>query len=156
MNGDTNDDIAIEVSQLRYSYDTCAAVDGVDLTVRRGEIFALLGTNGAGKTTTLELVEGFRRPAAGEIRVLGHDPYRARQLLKPRMGVMLQQAGLLEELTGRRRCGCGARSPAARTTSTTCSTGWSWRTGGTPASNSSPAGRSGDWTSRWPSTAGPS
>jgi len=94
-----NGDIAIEVSQLRYSYDTYPAVAGVDLTVRRGEIFALLGTNGAGKTTTLELLEGFRRPAAGEIRVLGHDPYRARNALAPRMGVMLQQAGLLEELS---------------------------------------------------------
>jgi ABC-2 type transport system ATP-binding protein len=100
MNGDLiNSDTAIEVSQLRYSYDTFTAVAGVDLTVRRGEIFALLGTNGAGKTTTLELLEGFRRPAAGEIRVLGHDPYRARNLLKPRVGVMLQQAGLLEELS---------------------------------------------------------
>ncbi|NGY63312.1 ABC transporter ATP-binding protein [Lentzea sp. NEAU-D13] len=93
------DDIVIEISLLRFSYDTFAAVDGVDLTVRRGEIFALLGTNGAGKTTTLELVEGFRRPESGTVRVLGHDPARARSLLKPRMGMMLQHAGLIEELS---------------------------------------------------------
>lgn len=68
------DDIVIEISLLRFSYDTFAAVDGVDLTVRRGEIFALLGTNGAGKTTTLELVEGFRRPESGTVRVLGTTP----------------------------------------------------------------------------------
>ncbi|MBN6036291.1 ABC transporter ATP-binding protein [Amycolatopsis sp. 195334CR] len=90
---------AIEISELKYSYDGFTAVDGVDFTVRAGEIFALLGTNGAGKTTTLEMIEGFRRPEAGRIRVFDHDPARARSRLKPRMGVMLQQAGLIEELS---------------------------------------------------------
>ena len=90
---------AIEISDLKYSYDDFTAVDGIDFTVHTGEIFALLGTNGAGKTTTLEMIEGFRQPEAGSIRVFGHDPARARSRLKPRMGVMLQQAGLIEEMS---------------------------------------------------------
>ncbi|WP_330276118.1 ABC transporter ATP-binding protein [Lentzea sp. NBC_00516] len=96
---DMNDEPVIEVSRLKFSYDTFTAVDGVDLSVRRGEIFALLGTNGAGKTTTLELIEGFRHPESGTIRVFGHEPARARSVLKPRMGMMLQHAGLIEELS---------------------------------------------------------
>jgi ABC-2 type transport system ATP-binding protein len=92
-------DTAIEIAGLAYSYGDHRAVDGVDITVRRGEIFALLGTNGAGKTTTLELLEGTRRPAAGTVTVLGLDPVADRQRLKPRLGVMLQNAGLIEDLT---------------------------------------------------------
>ncbi|RZQ64158.1 ABC transporter ATP-binding protein [Amycolatopsis suaedae] len=90
---------AIEVRGLRYSYGEFAAVSGVDFTVRSGEILALLGTNGAGKTTTLEMVQGFRRPDGGSVSVLGHDPFRSRTAVKPRVGVMLQEAGLVAELT---------------------------------------------------------
>ncbi len=90
---------AIEVSGLRYSYGEYAAVDGIDFTVARGEVFALLGTNGAGKTTTLEIVEGFRTPSAGSVRVLGHDPHRDRVALARSMGVMLQESGFVGELT---------------------------------------------------------
>jgi ABC-2 type transport system ATP-binding protein len=90
---------AIEVSGLRYSYGGFAAVDGIDFTVAEGEVFALLGTNGAGKTTTLEIVEGFRRPGAGTVRVLGRDPFRARAALAPSVGVVLQESGFAGELT---------------------------------------------------------
>jgi ABC-2 type transport system ATP-binding protein len=90
---------AIEVSRLRYSYGSYTAVDGIDFTVARGEVFALLGTNGAGKTTTLEVVEGFRAPAAGTVRVLGKDPYRDRVALAKSVGVMLQESGFVGELT---------------------------------------------------------
>ncbi|MEV4317635.1 ABC transporter ATP-binding protein [Actinocrispum sp. NPDC049592] len=89
----------IEVSGLRYRYGSFAAVDGIDLTVREGEIFALLGTNGAGKTTTLEVVEGFRSPAGGRVRVFGLDPVTDRTRLSARTGVMLQSSGLVGELT---------------------------------------------------------
>jgi ABC-2 type transport system ATP-binding protein len=58
--------------------------------VEPGSVFALLGPNGAGKTTTVELCEGFRRPDAGRIRVLGLDPLRDAAQLRPRVGVMLQ------------------------------------------------------------------
>jgi ABC-2 type transport system ATP-binding protein len=89
----------IEVSGLRYSYGSFTAVDGVDFAVAQGEVFALLGTNGAGKTTTLEIIEGFRRPAAGTVRVLGRDPFSARTSLTPMVGVMLQESGFVGEMT---------------------------------------------------------
>nr|MDT0657411.1 ABC transporter ATP-binding protein [Micromonospora sp. DSM 115978] len=75
------------------------AVRGVSFSVGPGELFALLGTNGAGKTSTLELIEGLARPTAGEVRVLGHDPYRQRRLVRPRTGVMLQEGGFPSDLT---------------------------------------------------------
>ncbi len=81
---------AVQVRSLVKSYRARKALDGLSLTVRRGEIFALLGPNGAGKTTAIEICEGFRRPDAGEVRVLGLDPLRDAAALKPRVGVMLQ------------------------------------------------------------------
>ncbi|ALG15652.1 multidrug ABC transporter ATP-binding protein [Kibdelosporangium phytohabitans] len=89
----------IEVSGLAYRYGQFAAVAGVDFTVRQGEIFALLGTNGAGKTTTIELIEGFRKPAGGRVRVFGVDPAADRAAFSARTGVMSQQTGLIGELT---------------------------------------------------------
>ena len=83
-------DAAVEVRGLVKSYGAARAVDGLSLTVRRGEILALLGPNGAGKTTTVEICEGFRCADAGEVRVLGLDPHRDGNVLKPRVGVMLQ------------------------------------------------------------------
>lgn len=90
---------AIAVSGLRHVYGDVVAVDGIDFTVEEGEVFALLGTNGAGKTTTLEVVEGFRRPHAGTVRVLGRDPAAERMALAPSVGVLLQESGLVAELT---------------------------------------------------------
>jgi ABC-2 type transport system ATP-binding protein len=90
---------AIEVSGLRHVYGDVVAVDGIDFTVAEGEVFALLGTNGAGKTTTLEIIEGFRRPHAGTVRVLGRDPAVDRVALAPSVGVLLQESGLVGELT---------------------------------------------------------
>jgi len=81
---------AVQVAGLVKRYGERRAVDGLSLTVARGEIVALLGPNGAGKTTTIEICEGFRRPDAGEVRVLGLDPLRDGAALKPRVGVMLQ------------------------------------------------------------------
>jgi ABC-2 type transport system ATP-binding protein len=69
-------DTVISVKGLAKRYGDFEAVRGVDLEVRRGEIFAFLGPNGAGKTTTVEILEGFRRSTAGEISVLGADPAR--------------------------------------------------------------------------------
>jgi ABC-2 type transport system ATP-binding protein len=95
------DAIAIEISGLHKSYGTLAAVDGIDLTVRSGEVFALLGPNGAGKTTTVEILEGYRRPDRGEVRVLGLDPVADGAALRPRIGVMLQEGGLYPGLRPR-------------------------------------------------------
>ncbi|MEV5641114.1 ABC transporter ATP-binding protein [Streptomyces flaveolus] len=90
----------IEVTDLRRVYGGgFEAVRGIDFSVRRGEIFALLGTNGAGKTSTVELLEGLAAPAGGRVRVLGHDPYTERAAVRPRTGVMLQEGGFPSELT---------------------------------------------------------
>lgn len=87
---------AIQTDGLTIRYGAKVAVDGVDLTVGRGEIVALLGRNGAGKTSTVETVEGYRRPAAGQVRVLGLDPQKKadHRALTRRMGVMLQRGGV--------------------------------------------------------------
>ncbi|MGW4905086.1 ABC transporter ATP-binding protein [Streptomyces sp. NPDC004270] len=90
----------IEVTDLRRVYGGgFEAVRGVTFSVRRGEIFALLGTNGAGKTSTVELLEGLAPPSGGRVRVLGHDPHRERAAVRPRTGVMLQEGGFPSELT---------------------------------------------------------
>jgi len=90
---------AIEVRGLRKMYAGTPAVDGVDLTVRRGEVFALLGPNGAGKTTTVEILEGYRRRDAGEVRVLGVDPDPGTPQWRSRIGIVLQGTGEFDELT---------------------------------------------------------
>ncbi|MHB1594322.1 MAG: ABC transporter ATP-binding protein [Streptosporangiaceae bacterium] len=90
---------AIRVRGLRKSYGTVAAVRGIDLEIAPGEIFALLGPNGAGKTTTVEILEGYRAPDDGEVRVLGADPGRAGRAWRARIGIVLQGAADTPELT---------------------------------------------------------
>ncbi|GAC1398800.1 MAG: ABC transporter ATP-binding protein [Ktedonobacteraceae bacterium] len=92
---------AIVVDHFSKSYGPTRVVNDVQFTVHRGEVFALLGPNGAGKTTTVETLEGYRTPDQGVIRVLGRDPIREAQALKPHIGVMLQQDGLYPALTAR-------------------------------------------------------
>jgi ABC-2 type transport system ATP-binding protein len=94
-----DDEAAISVRGLRKSYGGRPAVDGLDLEVRRGEVFALLGPNGAGKTTTVEILEGFRRRDAGEVSVLGVDPARGDRAWRARIGVVFQGVGEFDELT---------------------------------------------------------
>ena len=84
----------IEVTGLRKSYGGRAVLDGIDLTVRPGELVALLGPNGAGKTTTVEIVEGYRRPDGGRVRVLGMEPSTGGPGLRARVGLMLQGGGI--------------------------------------------------------------
>jgi ABC-2 type transport system ATP-binding protein len=81
---------AVEVAELVVRYGPVVAVDGLSFSAEAGEVLALLGPNGAGKTSTVETLEGYRRPAAGTVRVLGTEPKAA----IPRMGVMLQGGGL--------------------------------------------------------------
>ncbi|HEX5597578.1 MAG TPA: ABC transporter ATP-binding protein [Micromonosporaceae bacterium] len=90
---------AIRVRGLRKQYRDNMAVDGVDLDIAEGEIFALLGPNGAGKTTTVEILEGYRRRDGGEVMVLGADPQRAPREWRYDLGIVLQTAGDLAELT---------------------------------------------------------
>src|SRR3954470_21278685 len=87
---------AIEVTELRKSYDGLEAVRGIDFRVERGEVFGLLGPNGAGKTTTVEILEGSRERSGGDVRVLGFDPQLRPRALRERMGVVLQQTGIYQ------------------------------------------------------------
>ncbi|TWE20467.1 ABC-2 type transport system ATP-binding protein [Kitasatospora atroaurantiaca] len=92
---------AVEVIDLHRSHGGFEAVRGVSFTVERGELFALLGTNGAGKTSTLEVLEGYRPPSSGTVRVLGLDPFAQGTAVRRRTGVMLQEGGFFKELTVR-------------------------------------------------------
>jgi ABC-2 type transport system ATP-binding protein len=94
-----SDEIAIRVRGLKKAYGATVAVAGVDLDVKRGEIFALLGPNGAGKTTTVEILEGYRARDGGEVTVLGIDPRKADDSWRSRIGIVLQSTGEFEELT---------------------------------------------------------
>ncbi|HEX8003998.1 MAG TPA: ABC transporter ATP-binding protein [Mycobacteriales bacterium] len=85
---------AVEVDGLVVRYGGTVAVDGVSFGARPGTLLALLGPNGAGKTTTVETCEGYRRPSAGTVRVLGLDPVRDHRALTRLMGVMLQSGGV--------------------------------------------------------------
>lgn len=84
---------AVQLTDVRKTYGDVSAVDGLSLTVDRGQVLALLGPNGAGKTTTVEMCEGFVGPDSGSVRVLGLDPITQSSLLRPRIGVMLQGGG---------------------------------------------------------------
>jgi ABC-2 type transport system ATP-binding protein len=90
----------IEVERLNLKYGDFHAVKDLSFQVRRGELYALLGTNGAGKTSTLEAVEGHRTATSGAVRVFGHSP-RDRTAVRPRMGIMLQESGFSPDLTVR-------------------------------------------------------
>jgi ABC-2 type transport system ATP-binding protein len=94
-------DTAISIRGLKKSYGSTEAVRGIDLEVNRGEVFAFLGPNGAGKTTTVEILEGFRQRSAGEVSVLGVDPWRADRRWRARIGLVLQRSQLVPELTVR-------------------------------------------------------
>ena len=94
-------DPAIAVRGLRVAYGAVEAVRGIDLTVPRGEILALLGPNGAGKTSTVEVLEGFRDPAAGDVEVLGAEPRRAGRAWRDRLGIVLQETAPEFNLTVR-------------------------------------------------------
>jgi ABC-2 type transport system ATP-binding protein len=80
----------VRVRDLRMNYGANEVLRGVDLDVHAGEVVCLLGPNGAGKTTTIEILEGFRLPSAGDVRVLGEDPATAGDAWRARVGVVLQ------------------------------------------------------------------
>jgi ABC-2 type transport system ATP-binding protein len=84
---------AIAVEGLVKRYGGRAVVDDVSFHVEPGELVAILGPNGAGKTTTVEMIEGYRRPDGGTVRVLGIDPRSGGRALRARVGLMLQAGG---------------------------------------------------------------
>ena len=85
---------AVVVEGLVVSYGRARAVDGLSFEVPAGSITAVLGPNGAGKTTTIDVVEGYRSPDSGTVRVWGLDPVADGARLRPRVGVMLQEGGI--------------------------------------------------------------
>ncbi len=94
----------VEAHDLRRTYKVprrpdYEAVRGVDLAIRRGELFALLGTNGSGKTSIMEILEGHVPPSGGTCTVLGKDPYADRDTVRPRTGIVLQEGNLQNDLT---------------------------------------------------------
>ena len=98
----------IEVSDLVVEYQSSKgsvrAVDGLDLHIAAGEVYALLGENGAGKTSTVEVIEGHRRRLSGQVKVLGIDPAatgRDRRELRDQIGIVLQASGIEPEITAR-------------------------------------------------------
>ncbi|MCW5592984.1 MAG: ABC transporter ATP-binding protein [Burkholderiales bacterium] len=97
--GAADDDIVIRVSGLRRRFGEFRAVDGVDLEVRRGEIFGLLGANGAGKTTTFRMLCGLLPASSGHLEVAGHDLRHAASEARARIGYMSQKFSLYGNLS---------------------------------------------------------
>src|SRR5438552_8841763 len=92
----------IRIAGLRVLYGSFAAVDGLDLDIRRGELFGLLGPNGAGKSTTIRVLIGQRYPSAGQVTVAGFDVVREWAAITPQFGYVPDRENHFEEFTGRR------------------------------------------------------
>jgi ABC-2 type transport system ATP-binding protein len=92
-------DLAVQVRNLSKSYGRVQALQGLDLDIARGEIFAILGPNGAGKSTTIEILEGHRKRDAGQVSVLGEDPGSAGRSWRARIGIVLQETSDFGMLT---------------------------------------------------------
>jgi ABC-2 type transport system ATP-binding protein len=89
----------IEAKGLTKTYGSATAVDHIDFTVGRGEIFGLLGPNGAGKTTTILMMLGLTEISGGQVRVLGFDPAREPLSVKRRVGYLPDSVGFYDNLT---------------------------------------------------------
>ncbi len=92
---------AIEVQGLTKHYGPVVAVDSLNLTIARGEVYGLLGPNGSGKTTTILMLLGLTEPTAGQVRVLGHDPSRNPLAVKQQVGYLPDSVGFYDELSAR-------------------------------------------------------
>jgi ABC-2 type transport system ATP-binding protein len=105
----------VEAEGLVKRYGSVTALDGVDLEVRRGEVFGLIGPNGAGKTTFIRAVVGALRPTSGRLEVIGLDPLADRWRLRSRIGYMPQEPALYPDLSARRNvaffCAAHIRGP---------------------------------------------
>jgi len=101
MNGPPVSEAAIVTHGLRKSFGALVAVENLDLTVQRGEVFGLLGPNGSGKTTTIRILTGLLAPTSGSALVAGIDVVRTPELVRRRIGYMSQRFGLYDDLTVR-------------------------------------------------------
>lgn len=97
--GANADGLAIAMRDLVKRFGAFTALDGLSLTVARGEIFGLLGPNGSGKTTTINIISGLSQPTSGEARVLGYDVTRNPRAVRASLGVVPQETALYEELS---------------------------------------------------------
>jgi len=91
----------IETQDLSKHYGPVIAVDGLTLTLLKGEVFGLLGPNGSGKTTTILMLLGLTEPTSGTVRVLGYDPSRNPLQVKRRAGYLPDSVGFYDDLTAR-------------------------------------------------------
>jgi ABC-2 type transport system ATP-binding protein len=92
-------DVAVRAERLRKTFDSLVAVDALDLTIAKGEVFGLLGPNGSGKTTTIRMLCGLIDPTSGTATVAGFDVRREPELVKQHIGYMSQRYGLYDDLT---------------------------------------------------------
>lgn len=99
LKGDKMSENVIDITGLKKDFDNVQAVKGIDLQVKRGEIFGLLGPDGAGKTTTIRMLVGIMEPTGGFGTVLGCDFIRERENVKRHIGYMSQRFSLYGDLT---------------------------------------------------------
>ena len=92
---------AIEIKGLTKKYKDTLAVDGLELTIHRGELFSLLGINGAGKTTTIKMLSCLLKPDGGEAQLLGHSICTEPQKVKAVIGISPQETAVAPNLTVR-------------------------------------------------------
>lgn len=141
-------EVVLRLRGVCKRYGSITAVSNLDLDVHDAEVMALLGPNGAGKTTTVEMCEGFVRPDAGSIEVLGLDPITDNARLRARIGVMLQGGGGYPAARAGEMLDLVAPTPPTRWTRTGYWTPWVSPRPPAPPIDGSPAGSSND--SRWP------
>ena len=90
----------IELNQLTKRYGRFTAVDGIDLTIPRGELYGLLGPNGAGKTTTMRMIAGILQPSSGTVRIAGIDIQAQPLVAKAHLGFIPDRPFVYDKLTG--------------------------------------------------------
>jgi ABC-2 type transport system ATP-binding protein len=101
--------VVIETAGLTKRYGKSVAVDGIDLAIRAGEVFGLLGPNGSGKTTTILMLLGLTEPSGGKVSVLGYDPLRQPLEVKRRVGYLPDSVGFYDHLSARENLAYSAR-----------------------------------------------
>lgn len=94
-------EIVVEGRGLRKRFGRLCAVDNLDLTVERGDVFGFLGPNGAGKSTTIRMMLGLIKPSYGSVSVLGHDVWCDRTHALKKVGALVESPGLYKHLTAR-------------------------------------------------------
>ncbi len=101
--------VVIETAGLTKRYGKATAVNGLDLSVEKGEVFGLLGPNGSGKTTTILMLLGLTEPSGGSVKVLGYDPFRQPLEVKRHVGYLPDQVGFYDNLSARENLAYTAR-----------------------------------------------